>query len=217
MFKSFYMAGFECATGVNAHGQWIDQIEATEHDRFADEDYARLADARLFTQVAKSGDTPELRSGSWYHLGELAFEGNRLDEAVQAFDACLLERPEHGRARAWVALIRGRREEQAGRLEGARDAYREALAGGAPLAKYGLASAMKRLGDLAGAEPLFADVAATADRPEIRGGAQFHLGEIARAGGRQADAAGHFESCLLELPDHAAAERRLAELEVGAR
>ncbi len=42
MFKSFFMAGFECATGFNRQGQWIDQIAATHHDRFADEDYARI-------------------------------------------------------------------------------------------------------------------------------------------------------------------------------
>jgi len=49
MFKSFFMAGFECATGVNACGEWIDQIEATEHDRFVDDDYALLARHGLFT------------------------------------------------------------------------------------------------------------------------------------------------------------------------
>jgi beta-glucosidase/6-phospho-beta-glucosidase/beta-galactosidase len=37
------MAGFECATGVNERGEWIDQIQATEHDRFVDHDYALLA------------------------------------------------------------------------------------------------------------------------------------------------------------------------------
>jgi hypothetical protein len=49
MFKSFYLAGFECATGVNAHGEWIDQLRATEHDRRATEDYALLADAGIRT------------------------------------------------------------------------------------------------------------------------------------------------------------------------
>ena len=42
MFKSFFFAGFECATGYNALGEWIDQIAATHHDKHADEDYARL-------------------------------------------------------------------------------------------------------------------------------------------------------------------------------
>ncbi len=42
MFRSFYLAGFECATGYNMHGDWIDQIAATEHDLHCDADYARL-------------------------------------------------------------------------------------------------------------------------------------------------------------------------------
>ncbi len=42
MFKSFFFAGFECATGYNAMGEWIDQIAATHHDKNADEDYGRL-------------------------------------------------------------------------------------------------------------------------------------------------------------------------------
>jgi hypothetical protein len=32
MFKSFFFAGYECATGYNAKRQWIDQIAATQHD-----------------------------------------------------------------------------------------------------------------------------------------------------------------------------------------
>ncbi|HEY2772422.1 MAG TPA: glycoside hydrolase [Candidatus Binatia bacterium] len=41
-FRSFYLAGFECATGYNMHGQWIDQIAATEHDVHCAGDYRRL-------------------------------------------------------------------------------------------------------------------------------------------------------------------------------
>lgn len=47
MFRSFYLAGFECATGYNMHGEWIDQIAATEHDLHVDADYARLADVGI--------------------------------------------------------------------------------------------------------------------------------------------------------------------------
>lgn len=43
MFRSFFIAGFECATGYNARGDWIDQIAATHHDTHADADYGRLA------------------------------------------------------------------------------------------------------------------------------------------------------------------------------
>jgi hypothetical protein len=49
MFKSFFFAGFECATGYNALGEWIDQVAATHHDRNADEDYARLRQVGIYT------------------------------------------------------------------------------------------------------------------------------------------------------------------------
>jgi hypothetical protein len=47
LFRSFYLAGFECATGYNMHGEWIDQIAATEHDLHVDADYARLVAAGI--------------------------------------------------------------------------------------------------------------------------------------------------------------------------
>lgn len=43
MFRSFYLAGFECATGYNVHGEWIDQVAATQHDQHAEADYELLA------------------------------------------------------------------------------------------------------------------------------------------------------------------------------
>jgi hypothetical protein len=48
MFKSFFFAGFECATGYNARGEWIDQVAATHHDKHADKDYARLREVAIF-------------------------------------------------------------------------------------------------------------------------------------------------------------------------
>jgi hypothetical protein len=47
MFRSFYLGGFECATGYNMHGEWIDQIAATEHDLHCDADYARLEEVGI--------------------------------------------------------------------------------------------------------------------------------------------------------------------------
>lgn len=47
MFKSFFLAGFECATGYNRHREWIDQIEATQHDKYLGEDYERLRRAGI--------------------------------------------------------------------------------------------------------------------------------------------------------------------------
>jgi beta-glucosidase/6-phospho-beta-glucosidase/beta-galactosidase len=42
MLDSFFLAGFECATGYNRFNNWIDQVKATQHDRFIDQDYQRL-------------------------------------------------------------------------------------------------------------------------------------------------------------------------------
>ena len=47
MFKSFFLAGFECSTGYNRHKQWFDQIEATQHDKYLAEDYARIRAAGI--------------------------------------------------------------------------------------------------------------------------------------------------------------------------
>ncbi|MDB6110448.1 MAG: hypothetical protein JWR69_2198 [Pedosphaera sp.] len=48
MLRSFYFAGFECATGYNMHGEWIDQIAATQHDQHVDADYRRLREVGLY-------------------------------------------------------------------------------------------------------------------------------------------------------------------------
>jgi len=48
MFRSFFFAGFECATGYNAKGDWIDQVSATRHDQHADADYKLLRDVGIF-------------------------------------------------------------------------------------------------------------------------------------------------------------------------
>lgn len=48
MFKSFFFAGFECATGYNASGEWIDQVAATHHDKHADEDYQQLREVGIY-------------------------------------------------------------------------------------------------------------------------------------------------------------------------
>ena len=49
MFRSFLQAGFEGTTGYNRHGEWIDQIAATEHDLHVNEDYARLRELGVLT------------------------------------------------------------------------------------------------------------------------------------------------------------------------
>jgi hypothetical protein len=47
VFRSFFLAGFECATGYNMHKEPIDQICATRHDVHVQEDYRRLRKANL--------------------------------------------------------------------------------------------------------------------------------------------------------------------------
>jgi beta-glucosidase/6-phospho-beta-glucosidase/beta-galactosidase len=48
MFRSFFFAGFECATGYNAKGDWIDQVAATYHDKHADADYRLLSEVGIY-------------------------------------------------------------------------------------------------------------------------------------------------------------------------
>ena len=49
IFSSFWMAGFESSCHINRHGQRLDMIAATQHDRFVVEDYARLRDVGIST------------------------------------------------------------------------------------------------------------------------------------------------------------------------
>ncbi len=48
-FQSFFMAGFECATGHNSGHRWIDQLAATQHDRHMEADYRMLTEAGMRT------------------------------------------------------------------------------------------------------------------------------------------------------------------------
>lgn len=70
MFRSFYMAGFECATGHNAGGTWIDQIACTQHDLHLDEDYRRLRDVGIRT-ARESVRWPLVDHGLWYDFTTL--------------------------------------------------------------------------------------------------------------------------------------------------
>jgi beta-glucosidase/6-phospho-beta-glucosidase/beta-galactosidase len=48
-FRSFFMGGFECSTHRLRSGRRLDVVAATSHDRFALQDYTRLAKAGLRT------------------------------------------------------------------------------------------------------------------------------------------------------------------------
>ncbi|MCC7010529.1 MAG: beta-glucosidase [Acidobacteria bacterium] len=49
LFNSFWIAGFESACHVNRAGTRLDMLEATQHDRFVSEDYARLRSVGIAT------------------------------------------------------------------------------------------------------------------------------------------------------------------------
>ena len=53
LFRSFFMGGFECSTHRLRTGRRLDVMAATAHDRWAEKDYRRLADAGL--QTARDG------------------------------------------------------------------------------------------------------------------------------------------------------------------
>ena len=59
-FLSFFMGGFECSTHRLRSGRRLDVISATAHDRFAEQDYRRLADVGIRT----------VRDGLRWHLIE---------------------------------------------------------------------------------------------------------------------------------------------------
>lgn len=45
MFQSFFIAGFEGATGYDRQGRWFDQVVATSHDSEVEHDYRLIAEA----------------------------------------------------------------------------------------------------------------------------------------------------------------------------
>jgi beta-glucosidase/6-phospho-beta-glucosidase/beta-galactosidase len=59
-FRSFFMGGFECSTHRLRSGRRLDVVGATAHDRFARQDYQRLADVGMRT----------VRDGLRWHLIE---------------------------------------------------------------------------------------------------------------------------------------------------
>ena len=116
MFKSFFFAGFECATGYNAKGNWIDQIAATHHDKHADEDYHRLRDVGIFASreaVRYSGlDITVHQSDARRAPGRLSRQGpSALRWAL--FEAAQCARrpgsPDHDYYRATAARLGGNR------------------------------------------------------------------------------------------------------------
>jgi UDP-galactopyranose mutase len=70
LFRSFWMAGFESACHINQSGMRLDLVAATQHDRFVDEDYARLAEWGIRT-VREGLDWHLIESGGKFDLSTL--------------------------------------------------------------------------------------------------------------------------------------------------
>ena len=66
MFKSFYSAGFEATASYNQNRDYIHSIQATQHDRFLEEDYARLAEIGIFT-IREALNWNEVYAGSRFN------------------------------------------------------------------------------------------------------------------------------------------------------
>lgn len=49
LFESFFLGGFECSTHYLPSGKRLDEIAATQHDRFASKDYRRLLEQGIRT------------------------------------------------------------------------------------------------------------------------------------------------------------------------
>jgi hypothetical protein len=97
MLDSFVVAGFDCTYGRNRHGDRIDAVRATGHDRFVDDDYRRLSE--LGIRCARDGVTwpsIEVRPGhyDWRSLDRLMAASQA--QAVQVIhDFCHFGYPEH--------------------------------------------------------------------------------------------------------------------------
>lgn len=77
LFTSYLMGGFECSTHRRFDGRRLDMIEATCHERFADEDYQRLADLGMTTA----------RDGLRWHLIESKPGGYDFSSVERQVDA----------------------------------------------------------------------------------------------------------------------------------
>lgn len=92
LLRSFWMAGFEGAAHINARGQRIDMLAATQHDRQAEADYARLRQLGIATA----------RDGVRWHLVD---RGGRYD--FSSFTPMLRAASRQGVQVVWTLLHYG--------------------------------------------------------------------------------------------------------------
>ncbi|HUS64184.1 MAG TPA: hypothetical protein VMZ28_06560 [Kofleriaceae bacterium] len=86
-FGSVYLAGFESASHINRHGVRINELKATQHDRLARQDYARLR---------KLGIRSARESINWdrVDLGGGSYDFSQFDRFIAAGK-------EHGMTQIW--------------------------------------------------------------------------------------------------------------------
>ena len=97
MFPSFFMGGFECSTHKLSEGKRLDLISSTQHDRFALQDYRRLAEQGM--RVARDGTRWHLieRKPGRFEFGSLApmVDAAREAEVLVIWDLLHFGWPDH--------------------------------------------------------------------------------------------------------------------------
>ena len=90
MFNSFFLAGFECTTGFNKDNRWIDQVYATQHDRFIDEDYGLVAEVGI-SAVREGVRWPVVDRNGQYDFSSLHRSMERLIKITyKSFMICFI-------------------------------------------------------------------------------------------------------------------------------
>ncbi len=74
LFRSFFQGGFESATHINRHGERLDMIATTQHDRHVAQDYALLRSLDLLT-ARDAFQWPSIDRNGHYDFSSFAFDG----------------------------------------------------------------------------------------------------------------------------------------------
>ena len=89
LFRSFFQGGFESATHINCHGQRLDLIAATQHDRHVTQDYRMLHSLGVVT-IRDSFRWPSIDRDGQYDFSSFAMMAEAAQrEGVQViWDLC---------------------------------------------------------------------------------------------------------------------------------
>lgn len=84
---------------------------ATDDNKNADNDPRKVA-ASLFADVAKANTNPELASRSYYNLGNLAFNDEQYDQAINMYKGSLRINPDNRQCRQNLLMALQKKQEQ---------------------------------------------------------------------------------------------------------